>query len=373
MQKKQVILINAATVKIAGGLIVAFDMVKWLVEAGTYEIVVVCPDLKKFRRFESSCRLIFTPAHLLRRVFRLWLDWVWLPKTIRRVSPELIITLGNLPARSHFRQIMFNDNAFVTEKSLGSIPLQLGERVKHRLRKWMFLRRMRFLNLIVVQTHTELNKLLALPGFHLPAKVLSPLLPYHLHENHDTFPLPERSTPAIRLACVSYYWSHKNLEILSEVLNLAHKQQVALQIVFTLNEKKVRGGKKLVKKLQPWLNNGSAINVGNIAASRVIALIDQCDGVVLPSLVETFGLNCLEAWFAEKPYFVSDLAFAREVCGDAAVYFNPLDASDIVNKIVQTFGNEAIVKNLKAEGRKKITQWNHDAEYLELLQEIMVS
>ncbi|QQS52341.1 MAG: glycosyltransferase [Bacteroidota bacterium] len=371
MQKKPVILINAATVKIAGGLIVSFDLVKLLVESDNYELVLVCPDLKKFRRFKGSCQLIFTPSLLLRRIFRIWLDWVWLPKTIGQVRPDLLITLGNLPARSQCRQIMFNDNAFVTEKKLCSIPLHSGERLKHRLRKWMFLQRIRFLRLIVVQTQTELNKLLALPGFHLPAKVLPPLLPSHLTENTEIILLPGRRANAIRLACVSYYWSHKNLEILCEVLRLAHAQDLKLQIVFTLNEKKVRGGKNLVNNLQPWLNDNSAINVGNIPANRVMSLIDQCDGVILPSLVETFGLNCLETWYAEKTYFVSDLAYAREVCGNAAVYFNPLDASDILNKIVCTFGDDALLRSLKSEGQKKIANWNPKAEYLDLFQKFL--
>ena len=47
--------------------------------------------------------------------------------------------------------------------------------------------------------------------------------------------------------------------------------------------------------------------------------------LVFPSLYEGFGLPPLEAMAYGCPVAASDRGSLREVCGDAAVYFDPLD------------------------------------------------
>jgi glycosyltransferase involved in cell wall biosynthesis len=54
---------------------------------------------------------------------------------------------------------------------------------------------------------------------------------------------------------------------------------------------------------------------------------------VYPSLYEGFGLPPLEAMQRGCPVMASDRASIPEVCGDAAVYFNPEDSSDFTNKL----------------------------------------
>lgn len=54
---------------------------------------------------------------------------------------------------------------------------------------------------------------------------------------------------------------------------------------------------------------------------------------VYPSLYEGFGLPPLEAMQRGCPVMASDRASIPEVCGDAAVYFNPEDTSDFTKKL----------------------------------------
>ena len=65
---------------------------------------------------------------------------------------------------------------------------------------------------------------------------------------------------------------------------------------------------------------------GFVSTARLDGLYREATVVVLPSLIEGFGLPVLEAMAADVPVVVSDIRVLREVGGDAATYVpRPLD------------------------------------------------
>ncbi len=55
--------------------------------------------------------------------------------------------------------------------------------------------------------------------------------------------------------------------------------------------------------------------------------------LVMPSLMEGFGLTPLEAMVNRCPVLASDIPSLREICDNAAVYFNPFESTDIAEKM----------------------------------------
>lgn len=53
----------------------------------------------------------------------------------------------------------------------------------------------------------------------------------------------------------------------------------------------------------------------------------------MPSLMEGFGLTPLEAMVNRCPVLASDIPSLREICDNAAVYFNPFESTDIAEKM----------------------------------------
>ena len=51
--------------------------------------------------------------------------------------------------------------------------------------------------------------------------------------------------------------------------------------------------------------------------------------MVLPTLMESFSASYPEAMYFGLPIVTSDLDFARETCGSAAIFVNPWDPADI--------------------------------------------
>ncbi|MDE7386168.1 MAG: glycosyltransferase [Muribaculaceae bacterium] len=61
----------------------------------------------------------------------------------------------------------------------------------------------------------------------------------------------------------------------------------------------------------------------------------DCYGFIYPSLNEGFGYPPVEAMRFGVPVAVSAVCSIPEVCGDAALYFNPMDVPEIGNRILQ--------------------------------------
>ena len=74
-------------------------------------------------------------------------------------------------------------------------------------------------------------------------------------------------------------------------------------------------------------------NLGNLTAEQVRAAFVASSALFLPTLVESYGLPYLEALALRRPILTSDRDFARWICGDLALYFDPLDAASIADAI----------------------------------------
>jgi glycosyltransferase involved in cell wall biosynthesis len=61
--------------------------------------------------------------------------------------------------------------------------------------------------------------------------------------------------------------------------------------------------------------------------AEIAALYANATAHVFPSLYEGFGIPPLEAMASGCPVIASDIPVVREVCGGAASYFDPHDAS----------------------------------------------
>jgi glycosyltransferase involved in cell wall biosynthesis len=72
---------------------------------------------------------------------------------------------------------------------------------------------------------------------------------------------------------------------------------------------------------------------GHVDLDTLVDLYRSAAALVYPSLYEGFGIPCVEAMACGCPVAASDVASLPEVCGDAAVYFDPLDPGSIAEGI----------------------------------------
>ena len=107
--------------------------------------------------------------------------------------------------------------------------------------------------------------------------------------------------------------------------------------------------------------------LGRVSDEKLVRLYNQAACFVFPSLYEGFGLPPLEAMACGCPVLVSDIPVEREVCGDAAHYFNPLDPNNILHTITQYLNNADVIKEkMRQKGFENITRfsWEKSAQAL---------
>ncbi|MBR2115288.1 MAG: glycosyltransferase family 4 protein [Prevotella sp.] len=107
--------------------------------------------------------------------------------------------------------------------------------------------------------------------------------------------------------------------------------------------------------------------LGRVSDDELVRLYNQAACFVFPSLYEGFGLPPLEAMACGCPVLVSDIPVEREVCGDAAQYFNPLDPTNILHTITQYLNDADVIKEkMRQKGFENITRfsWEKSAETL---------
>jgi glycosyltransferase involved in cell wall biosynthesis len=102
---------------------------------------------------------------------------------------------------------------------------------------------------------------------------------------------------------------------------------------------------------------------GYVTDAELRALYEQAACLVYPSFYEGFGLPPLEAMSCRCPVVAARAASLTEVCGDAVVYCNPADPSDIARAVQLVVSDSAMQDDLRRRGAERARRfsWSHAA------------
>ena len=101
--------------------------------------------------------------------------------------------------------------------------------------------------------------------------------------------------------------------------------------------------------------------VGDADDDALRRFLSHADALIMPSLYEGFGLPALEAMAAGCPVVAARAGSLPEVCGDAALYCDPLDAGDIARQIAVVRRDSALRARLVAAGRRRAAELSWDS------------
>lgn len=100
------------------------------------------------------------------------------------------------------------------------------------------------------------------------------------------------------------------------------------------------------------------------------SLYSNASCFVLPSLYEGFGLPVLEAMKYGCPVVLSNVSSLPEAGGDAALYFDPLNVSDIAEKIEKALSKPSLRKKMIKEGYKQVKKFSWEKTAKQTLGEL---
>jgi glycosyltransferase involved in cell wall biosynthesis len=142
-------------------------------------------------------------------------------------------------------------------------------------------------------------------------------------------------------------YSHKNIMILNQVNEiLVLKFQMHCDFIFTFTKTEMRSC--------GFTGKNNFFSVGEISPAQCPTFYNLLDALVFPSLLECFSASPIEAMKMNTTVIASDYPFVREVCGDAAFYFDPLSADEIATTIFNVFSNSELREEKKQLGAQLV-------------------
>lgn len=158
----------------------------------------------------------------------------------------------------------------------------------------------------------------------------------------------------------------KNIEVICEAIKLiSEKQNQNVKVIITIDGSENKYSKKIVKKYQ-HIDNLKF--VGLMKRDEVYEYYSQCDCLIFPSKLETWGLPISEFKQFKKPMFVSNLPYAKETVGsyEYVNFFNPDDPNELSELIMNTLENNLVFDKTNAINYEQpfVNSWDELLETL---------
>lgn len=159
------------------------------------------------------------------------------------------------------------------------------------------------------------------------------------------------------LVYMGAFLPYKNVETL--IRSLEHLPGWTLHIASRIDGRREAALRALIP------NRAKVIFHRGVSDAEYAELLEGATALVTASQEEGFGLPVIEAMAQGVPVAVSDIPIFHEIAGEAAVYFDPDDASDVATTI-ERLTDPALWSELSAAGQRqaKLFDWDASAQAL---------
>jgi glycosyltransferase involved in cell wall biosynthesis len=367
--------INALAASAGGGLTYVRNIVPLLSDRKDVQgTILLSANLREELNRASNVRFLSVEAPA-GTAQRFWFEQSKLPGLIRESGSNVLLSVGNFALwHSPVPQILLSRNALYTSKDFewdlqrrGDFRLWLDNVVKSAA-AGVSIRRA---DVTVAPSHSFADELRNWTGVTVET--------VHHGFNRDLFLSDSKSLPReieerlatahgdLRLLFVSHYNYYRNFETLLRAIPLL-KELVA--------PKKVRFF--LTCQLRSEANPGSygagdaaalvkqlgiahdVVELGSIPYRSLHLLYRRCDIYATAAYAESFAHPLIEAMSTGVPIVASDIAVHREICGEAALYFDRFSPKSFANTVHRLCGSPELMNRLILAGqaRSRDFSWN---------------
>jgi glycosyltransferase involved in cell wall biosynthesis len=163
---------------------------------------------------------------------------------------------------------------------------------------------------------------------------------------------PIEGLPGRYLLFVSTIEPRKNLGVLLDAyerIRVSHPD-VALVVVGKVGWKS--------ESLVPRLRRPGVVHLDYLDPARLATVYRDATAFVMPSIYEGFGFPLLEAMTHGVPSIAANSSSLPEIGGNAALYFEPIDARALEAQIRRVLSDEALRDDLAARGRAQAARFS---------------
>ena len=373
--------INALAASAGGGLTYVRNVVPLLAVAPVRATVLISPSLRP--EFGKLPNIDFLEPRVI-GLQRFWYEQSKVAELIRECSADVLISTGNFAVRkSPVPQILLSRNsiyispdyfrdltrrheyrtladtyfrAILAKRSIhwADVTVAPSEAFAAELKRWT--------GVDVVSIHHGFDR----EAFTRDSTSLSGEVEAKLDSAKD----------ALKLLFVSHYNYYRNFETLIQALPLLRQKfpqrDVRLLLTCQLAAGKNPGAYRpnsaanLIKTLGV---SDMVVELGPIPYGQLHHLYSRADLYVTPAYTESFAHPLVEAMSSGLPIVASDIAVHREICGEAAIYFNRFAPAELAESVAQVMASPESTQTMAATGfqRSKMFSWAlHVKKILEL-------
>lgn len=349
------IFVNGLSSKVGGGKSILTNYLSLLqTRAFNDKYLVLTPDKKSYEKFAlESIELIDLHRFLKSTVAAPLVNRFVLPQLIEQLGCDAVFNLADLVIPTDVPQVYLFDWSYAVYPDSNvwkrmDISSWMQRKVKLAILKKYF----PYADIVIAQTETMKERLQRIYGLKNLVVVPNAVsLDNSGGGKSFDFNLPKEK---YRCLYLTYYYTHKNLEIFIPLAKKIKTAGCPYCLVITISPAQHKRAKRFLDLVTKERLEDTIINVGPVEMARVPSLYAQTDVLLMPTLLESFSGTYVEAMFHGKPILTSDLDFARDVCGEAAYYFDPLNPDSILDAVNLAFRNTELREQKIASGKMSL-------------------
>ena len=358
------IAVIAGNLRVAGGASVGRNIVSTLpTVAPMHDYLFFVPGGVGYATFPDKSNVsvietdaISTPSvavDILRRI----------PVALRAFEPDLVWTLGNLPLRhTPCRQALLVHNPHLFYANSHFIRESWRYKQKNRAMAAYVRRSLRFVDIVFCQTTIAAHRF-EREYRHSNVAVMPNAISGVIDLAAQATRAPSivrRRSDSFRLIALTKYYAHKNLELIVDAYSRFGNTLLRGTVCFlTIDRTQHPRAHRLLQRIERETPT-QIVNLGPLRQEDVGACFQSMDALLHPSSLESFSASYLEAMAFGTPILASDFDFSREICGGAAIYFDPVDPANLANAIRTLLDNVELRDRLSEEGRRRLAAMSMD-------------
>ncbi len=371
--------IESIGLTVAGGKELAVDLMTRLAGHIEHRFTFVAPDLDSYKAISGSntCKIMCKkPSGLLRR--SLLLNRM-LPRICREERADALLCLGNFPPSNppcptvvllHNPWMVYRDPVAERRRTIREKLIRVfGTHIYRDLPSRVA---------VITQTSVMKDRLCGRYGID-PARVAVIPNTFSVERMGESEAPPpsnrnERTRGFIFL-CLCRYYAHKNIDIILDAVKKLSKYTCRrAQCFITITPHQHPGARRLLEELESSEYGSMIQNIGPIPNQRLPEVYRSANALIFPTLLESYSRTYLEAMHFGLPILTSDRDFARHLCQDAALYFDPLDADSLAKAMARLMEDQDLSWRLAENGRRVLAQvptWDEIASrFVEVLERV---
>ncbi len=323
---------------VAGGQAVALSILQAVFDCFDEkkdQLMVVMPDTPQYRALgvPDYVKAVYLPVRKS-VVARYFTDEILLPRLVNRWCADAVFALGNFGLKhiASVQAVLFHNAHWVYPET--QIRQPVIARLRHHLIEMQLRRTLPTTDVVYCQTRTMMKRFGRTFGFEKKIEWLPNAVSTQCLEGvgcPEFFRTLQRALPGngTTLLCLTRYYPHKNVEILLETFKIYRQELREVNVILTLDKRDGPAAARFLEQIEQAGLSRQLINIGPVSQENLGLLYAGVDGVLLPTLLESFSGTYAEAMQFGKTILTSDRDFAREVCGPAALYFDPLSTASL--------------------------------------------